>query len=482
MTADIISDTPIEVESKPEVKEKNLLDDIKSALQLLEKGVNSVETRFISRALRGIPTIRKELNKELLANSIVKFFPEDNLRGTTLLNLLDSKREENGGENTHSTILPEAELYLSLLVQLFLLDNQQIEKCTYLSDELVKHIQVLNRRSCDKLAAKIYFYFAQVYEKQGKLESIRSVLLAAQRSSSLRLDDESQATIINILIRSYFFSNLYDQADKLISKTTFPEDVSNNQYIRYMYYVGRIKALQLDYTSAYQHLLQAVRKAPHNAPAAGFLQTAYKLYLIIQLLMGELPDREMFQIPYLKKSLLPYLEITQAVRIGDLTKFQEALTKYSNIYQKDKNYNLILRLRHNVIKTGIRMISLSYSKISLRDICFKLQLDSEQDAEYIVAKSIRDGVIDAVINHEEGYVESKENVDVYSSSEPMNAFHQRISFCLNLHNESVKAMRFPDNFYNPEIDSFENLYDRDRDYFKDIVDDDLGDEDSNMEF
>ena len=44
------------------------------------------------------------------------------------------------------------------------------------------------------------------------------------------------------------------------------------------------------------------------------------------------------------------------------------------------------RLHHNVIKTGIRMISLSYSKISLEEIASKLQLDSPEDAEFIVAK------------------------------------------------------------------------------------------------
>jgi hypothetical protein len=71
-----------------------------------------------------------------------------------------------------------------------------------------------------------------------------------------------------------------------------------------------------------------------------------------------------------------------------------------------------------------------------------LQLDSEEDAEYIVAKAIRDGVIDAVIDHEHGYIKSKENVDVYSTQEPQNAFHQRISFCLNLHNESIKVMHY----------------------------------------
>jgi 26S proteasome regulatory subunit N3 len=43
-------------------------------------------------------------------------------------------------------------------------------------------------------------------------------------------------------------------------------------------------------------------------------------------------------------------------------------------------------LRHNVIKTGVKMMSLSYSKISLENIAQKLQLDSAVDAEFIVAK------------------------------------------------------------------------------------------------
>lgn len=51
------------------------------------------------------------------------------------------------------------------------------------------------------------------------------------------------------------------------------------------------------------------------------------------------------------------------------------------------------RLHHNVIKTGIRMISLSYSKISLEDIAAKLQLDSPEDAEFIVAKVWRNSPI-----------------------------------------------------------------------------------------
>ena len=59
---------------------------------------------------------------------------------------------------------------------------------------------------------------------------------------------------------------------------------------------------------------------------------------------------------------------------------------FTGQFQQEKTYALIVRLRHNVIKTGIRTISLSYSRVSLKDIAAKLQLDNPIDAEYIIAK------------------------------------------------------------------------------------------------
>ncbi|KAH8022764.1 hypothetical protein HPB51_005001 [Rhipicephalus microplus] len=62
------------------------------------------------------------------------------------------------------------------------------------------------------------------------------------------------------------------QASKLVSKSAFPEAASNNEWARYLYYLGRIRAIQLDYSEARRHLLQAIRKAPQHA-ALGFKQT-----------------------------------------------------------------------------------------------------------------------------------------------------------------------------------------------------------------
>lgn len=64
------------------------------------------------------------------------------------------------------------------------------------------------------------------------------------------------------------------------------------------------------------------------------------------------------------------------------------LKDFAAKFQSEFTYTLIIRLHHNVIKTGVRMISLSYSKISLSDVAKKLQLDSPEDAEFIVAKVI----------------------------------------------------------------------------------------------
>lgn len=127
-----------------------------------------------------------------------------------------------------------------------------------------------------------------------------------------------------------------------------------------------------------------------------------------------------------------------AVRNGSLSQFQGTLSRYATQFESDKTYTLIVRLRQNVIKTGIRRLSLSYSRISLRDICVKLHLDSEEDAEYIVGKAIRDGVIEGRIVHEKGWMECGGQKSGYGP-EVSDVFSRRISYCLELHNQSVKV-------------------------------------------
>jgi 26S proteasome regulatory subunit N3 len=73
----------------------------------------------------------------------------------------------------------------------------------------------------------------------------------------------------------------------------------------------------------------------------------------------------------------------------------------------------------------------------------KLGLGSLEETEQIVAKAIRDGVIDAVIDHDNMWMKSQDTSEIYTSNDPQNMLNKRIKFCMDLHNDAVKALEYP---------------------------------------
>ena len=444
--------------------------DIKSNFALLDRAVALFDARFSLRALRSISVIRKRLTPDIIAQAIAETFPATVQSGNIAKNLLvaigresiplgrpsgpemeiDSEAKagtKNGAKKEVKEIIPEVDVFLGILVQVHLFDSKQYQKGAEFSQYLAERIQALNRRTLDSLSAKVYFYFSLFNEHiaplppspESRVVAIRPALLAALRTAVLRKDIDTQASVIVLLLRNYLLTSHIAQADLLVSHTQFPENAVNNQVARFLYYLGRIRSIQLRYTEAHEHLTAATRKAPSSNCAVGFSQTATKLLLVVELLMGDIPDRSTFRQPSMEEALHPYFLLVQAVRVGNLEDFETAIADHADTFRRDGTYTLILRLRQNVIKTGIRMMSLSYSRISLRDICIRLHLGSEESAEYIVAKAIRDGVIEASLDRERGFMKSKEVGDVYATREPGEAFHDRIRACLALHDESVKV-------------------------------------------
>ncbi|KAF8183139.1 PCI domain-containing protein [Pholiota molesta] len=463
--------------------------EIKSNVALIDRAVSTLEPRFIHRVLRTLTALRKRLDDSVLRNAIESIYGKDNSAKKSLLAWLPSAPAgdqsmdvDSSAKASAAEVSPEAEMYIRLLILNHLLTSEDTqEKALELANETVEKMQSLNRRSMDAIAAKIWYAVDRAYELAGEISDARPLFLAAQRTASLRHDDEAQAALINCLLRSYISYNLYDQADKLVSKTTFPASASNAQFARYHYYLGRIRAVQLNYTEAHTNLQQAIRRAPPAKTAPGFYQAVHKYFVVVELLMGDIPDRSLFRHVVLEKALTAYFDIVKAVRTGSLAQFQTTLAKHSAQFEEDNTYTLILRLRQNVIKTGIRRLSLSYSRISLRDICVKLNLDSEEDAEYIVGKAIRDGVIEGRIVHENGWMECGTQKSGYGP-EVSEVFGRRIAFCLDLHNQSVKAMRYPLNAHRKELAAAEGAREREKELAKEIQDGDLDDEDLGGDF
>lgn len=458
------------------------IQDIREHVRQVEKAVQNKEPRFILRVLRSIPNTRRKLNPNVLRGIITGFYTHSAADKDALLAFVEEPMETESsgshrvrsGRSSVAPLLPEVDAYIHLLVLLKLIDTHKYEEAVHCSNLLMQKVTAQNRRTLDLVAAKCYFYHSRSYELTNQLENIRGVLHSRLRTATLRNDFEGQAVLINCLLRNYLHYSLYDQADKLVSKSVFPESASNNEWARFFYYLGRIKAARLEYSAAHKHLVQALRKAPQNA-AVGFRQTVQKLAVTVELLLGDIPERQIFRQAPLRRSLAPYFQLTQAVRMGNLQRFGEVLENFGPQFRADHTFTLILRLRHNVIKTAIRSVGLSYSRISPADIAIKLGLDSPEDAEFIVAKAIRDGVIEATLDPERGYMRSKETTDIYCTREPQLAFHQRIAFCLDLHNQSVKAMRYPPKSYGKDLESAEERREReqqDMELAKEMAEDD----------
>ncbi|BHF57281.1 26S proteasome non-ATPase regulatory subunit 3 [Sparganum proliferum] len=358
-------------------------------------------------------------------------------------------------------IPPEVEVYLHLLLLIHLIDEGKSKQATRCSSLLMERTQEVNRRTMALLASRCFFYHGRAFELDGRLEEIRPFLHSRLRTATLKNEHDCQAVLINLLLRNYLHYNLHDQANKLISRVEFPESAPNNEWARYLYYLGFIKAIQLDYNAAHDHLVSALRKAPRQT-AVGFKHALHKLNTVVELLLGEQPDRGTFRQPELKAALQPYFQLTQTIHSGDLGQFSQVLKTHATQFTRDKTYSLIVRLHHNVIKTGVRRISLSYSKISLADVASKLQLGEADDAEYIVAKAIRDGVMEAVVDRDQGCMITTEASDLYSTREPMDQFHQRIRFCLGIRNQAIKAMRYPPKQYSKDLESAEERREREQ--------------------
>ncbi|KAI8944884.1 putative proteasome regulatory particle subunit [Xylaria longipes] len=486
------------------------ITDIKSNFALLDRAVALFDSRFTLRALRSISSLRKRLTPEILSQVIAETFPPTSASAGVAKQLLtaigkgevplgrqssadmeidsDSKGPKNSSKN--KDIIPEVDIFLGILIQVYLFDSKQFQQGAEFSKSLADRIHSVNRRTLDSLSAKAYFYYSLFCEQLAPLPpsprspivAIRPTLLTALRTAVLRKDIDTQASVIVLLLRNYLLTSHISQADLLVSHTQFPENAANTQVARFLYYLGRIRAIQLRYTEAHEHLTAATRKSPASNCALGFAQTATKLLLVVELLMGDIPERATFRASNMEQALWPYFLLVQAVRVGNLEDFETTIAQHADTFRRDGTYSLILRLRQNVIKTGIRMMSLSYSRISLRDICIRLHLGSEESAEYIVAKAIRDGVIEATLDREHGYMKSKEIGDVYATREPGEAFHDRIRACLGLHDESVKAMRFPMNQHRLELKNAQEAREREREMAKEIQEGDLDEDDLGGDF
>lgn len=206
-------------------------------------------------------SVRKYLSPDLLAQIITETYSSTNLVAKTLLAAIGRENasfeatgntemeiDVQGKEKSQTTgkptgfskdVIPEVDFYLSILIQIFLYDNKAIESGARFSSNLVERLRTLNRRTLDALSARVYFYYSLFFEQLAPLPpsplasvvSIRKNLLAALRTSVLRKDQDTRATVTTLLLRNYLSTSHISQADLLISHSEFPPTASDRKSV-----------------------------------------------------------------------------------------------------------------------------------------------------------------------------------------------------------------------------------------------------------
>ena len=68
---------------------------------------------------------------------------------------------------------PELELYIALLVVIYLHDHNEFKKGAALTVILVGKSQTFNRRTLDHISARLFFYLARFHELTGEYDTLR---------------------------------------------------------------------------------------------------------------------------------------------------------------------------------------------------------------------------------------------------------------------------------------------------------------------
>jgi len=118
--------------------------------------------------------------------------------------------------------LAEPQLFLYDLLLMKLIDDGDYKNAKEFGDFVFARLKNVNLRTLDHLGAKAMYFIAIANEKMGLLPQVRQLMFESYKTSCLRKDMIGQATITNVILRSYLSQNLYEQARQFIIKTTFP--------------------------------------------------------------------------------------------------------------------------------------------------------------------------------------------------------------------------------------------------------------------
>lgn len=349
----------------------------------------------------------------------------------------------------------ERTAYALLLVAVLLLDRQQWAASAHAAHRAVTLLLApaqASRTVHDALLARCLFYLARAHEcgtGGSAPDALHPVLMDALRLAALRHLVETEATAHNLVLRMHVLRSNDAGAAAFLAAAPFPQGATapgNAQLARHHYYRARVLAAQGEYAGAARDIEQAVRRAPLARAAHGFRLATARLRIVVQLLRGEVPELAAFAAA--PAGLRAYRALSNTVRLGDLGQFGAVRAAGQARWDADGLAPLVARLHETVLRAGMRRLALAYAQISYADIARKLGLASAADAAALVRQTLAEGIVagEAVDEGPAGFFRSSavRGRALFLTPAPQDALNARARALQGLHDDAVRAMRFPD--------------------------------------
>lgn len=255
---------------------------------------------------------------------------------------------------------------------------------------------------------------------------------------------EISAVIVEIL-NNYLADNHFAQAYQFLSSSVFPPYDKVDQHVlrQFIYNKALIYAVYEEYTESLAELYTIVRLSTAVAENDTFYLTIVRLFVLVSLLVGQIPEKTMLESAYIKKSLEPqYFAIITAVREGDVDKFSAVVSNAENIalFKTHGVYPFITRLPPTIVRAGLIKLTTIYTTIPVSKVGTLLNIPQE-DVHAVVNKAIFDGVISARVD-EQDVLHTINPKEQYMTAGPKATLVKKINHVQSLYQQCQQGKKY----------------------------------------
>ncbi|KAM0674166.1 26S proteasome non-ATPase regulatory subunit 3 [Gurleya vavrai] len=331
-------------------------------------------------------------------------------------NLLTSLNQFESNQENESNAFLSSFLNLTILIK-----NKEYQKAKEIIEPLKTELYG-QKRKFDFIYSKIISYFYLIKTNERNLNNINFFfnILASNKENS---NKECVSVLTNIVLDYLIKNCLFKECFIYFGNEILGSDEQSFNF----YYKGRVFLVSGEYKKSAENFQKAMLLGNEKV----FINYVEKFYIVCLLMTSDLGTLKKYKW---KKDLCIFYELFECVKSGNTKLFDEAMKRNKEMYKKYFVYAILKRLYRNVVQEGMRKVGMCYSRISLEDISYLLNVDLE-NVEYLVLRSIAEERIKGKLKEYVFYGKECENEEI--------DYIGRIKNVFDSYDCMKKMMRFP---------------------------------------